>query len=177
MLAVEVHTIVTEWGTLRFRLTDFFQQRTVVGPHLSVKPRFDCTTISLLHKKFLLQKFLMTSLHVICGLAPPQSKILGTPIVPSFSDHMCIRFQVQSRIQKQTKMFRNLCRTCWKKYVNELEQKLNERILQPVPVPSSKEDIDVLANKVHSVITKSNEAACPMRKSLRKKDKIGGILS
>ena len=27
---------------LRFRLTDFFQQRTVVGPHLSVKPRFDC---------------------------------------------------------------------------------------------------------------------------------------
>ena len=47
MLAVEVHTIVTEWGTLRFRLTDFFQQRTVVGPHLSVKPRFDCTVISL----------------------------------------------------------------------------------------------------------------------------------
>ena len=27
----------------RFRLTDFFQQRTVVGPHLSVKPRFDCS--------------------------------------------------------------------------------------------------------------------------------------
>ena len=43
MLAVEVHTIVTERGTLRFRLTDFFQQRTVVGPHLSVKPRVDCT--------------------------------------------------------------------------------------------------------------------------------------
>ena len=56
--------------------------------------------------------------------------------------------------------------------VNELEQKLSQRFLQPVPVPSSKEDIDVLANKVHSVIAKSYEAACPMRKSLRKKDNI-----
>ena len=39
-------------------------------------------------------------------------------------------------------------------------------------MPSSKEDIDALANQVHSVITKSNEAACPIRKSLRKKDNI-----
>ena len=69
-------------------------------------------------------------------------------------------------------MFRNVRRTCWNKNVNELEQKLNERILPPVPVPSSIEDIDVLVNKVHSVITKSYEAACPMRKSLRKKDNI-----
>ena len=30
----------------------------------------------------------------------------------------------------------------------------------------------MLANKVHSVITNSYEAACPMRKSLRKKDNI-----
>ena len=37
---------------------------------------------------------------------------------------------------------------------------------------TSKENIDVLANKVHSVITKSCEAACPMRKSLCKKDNI-----
>ena len=51
MLAVEVHTIVTEWGTLRFRLTDFFQQRTVVGPHLFVKPRFDC--IRKINKSYL----------------------------------------------------------------------------------------------------------------------------
>ena len=60
------------------------------------------------------------------------------------------------------------------KYADELEQNLNERILPPVPVPSSKEDrpIAVLTNKVHSVITKSYEAACPMRKSLRKKDNI-----
>ena len=69
-------------------------------------------------------------------------------------------------------MFRIVRRTCWNKYVNELEQKLNERILRPVPVPSSKEDIDVLVNKVHSVITKSYEAASPMRKSLRTKDNI-----
>ena len=66
---------------------------------------------------------------------------------------MYIRFQVKSRIQSQAKMFQNVRRTCWKKYVDELEQKLNERILPPVPVPSSKEDIDVLANKVHLVIT------------------------
>ena len=39
-------------------------------------------------------------------------------------------------------------------------------------MPSLKEDIDVLANKVHSVITKSYEAACPRRKSLRKKHNI-----
>ena len=62
------------------------------------------------------------------------------------SDHMYIRFQVKSRIRKQAKMFRNVRRTCGNKYVNELEQKLNERTLRPVPVPSSKEDIDVLAN-------------------------------
>ena len=69
-------------------------------------------------------------------------------------------------------MFQNVCRTCWNKYVDELEQKLNERSLPPIPEPSSKEDIDVLANKVHSVITKSYEAACPMQKSLRKKDNM-----
>ena len=81
-------------------------------------------------------------------------------------------FQVKSRIQKQATMFRNVHPTCWNKYVDKLEKKLYERILTPVPVPSSKEDIDVLAKKVHSVITKSYEAACPMRKSLRKKNDI-----
>ena len=85
---------------------------------------------------------------------------------------MYIKFQVKSRIQKQAKMFRNIRRTCWNKYVNELEQKLNKQILPPVPVSSSKKDIDVLANKVHSVISKSYEVACPTRKSLRKKDNI-----
>ena len=69
-------------------------------------------------------------------------------------------------------MFRNIRRTCWNKYVNELKQKFNKRILRPVPVPSSKEDIDALANKVHSVITNSYEGACPIRKSLRTKDNI-----
>ena len=63
---------------------------------------------------------------------------------------MHIRFQVKSRIQNQAKMFQNVRRSRWNKYVDKLEQKLNERILPPVPVPSSKEDIDVLENKVHS---------------------------
>ena len=68
---------------------------------------------------------------------------------------MYTRFQIKGRIQKQAKMFCNVRSTCWNKYVNELEQKLSQRTLRPVPVHSSKEDIDVLANKVHSVITKS----------------------
>ena len=32
---------------------------------------------------------------------------------PSFSDHMYIRFQVKSRIRKQSKMFRNVRRKNW----------------------------------------------------------------
>ena len=36
--------------------------------------------ISLSHKNFLFGKFLMTSLHVICNLGLPQSKILATPM-------------------------------------------------------------------------------------------------
>ena len=78
---------------------------------------------------------------------------------------MYIRFQVKSRIQNLAKMFQNIRRTCWNKYVDKLEQKLNEQILPP-------EDIDVLPNKVHSVITKLCEAACCVRKSLRKKNNI-----
>ena len=70
------------------------------------------------------------------------------------------------------KMFRNVRRTCWNKYEDEPEQNLNEQILPPLPVPSSTKDIDELANKVHSVITKSYEDACLMRKSLRIKDNI-----
>ena len=54
-------------------------------------------------------------------------------------------------------MFQNDRLTCWNKYVNKLEQKLNDRVLSVVPVPSSQEDIDVLANKVHSVLIKSYE--------------------
>ena len=69
-------------------------------------------------------------------------------------------------------MFGNVRRTCWNKYADELEQKLNERILPPVSVSSSKADTDVLANKVHIAMTKSYEAACPMRRSLCKKDNI-----
>ena len=59
-------------------------------------------------------------------------------------------------------MFRNVRRKCWNKYVNELEQKLNKQILPPVP--SSKEDNDVLANKVYSVITKSYGNCLPYAK-------------
>ena len=62
-------------------------------------------------------------------------------------------------------------------YVNELEQKLNERILPPVPVPSSKEGIDELASKVHSLITKSYEPAGICESRFVRKITFGGILS
>ena len=67
---------------------------------------------------------------------------------------MYIRFQVKSRIQNQAKMFRNVRRTCWNKYINELKQKLNKQTSPPVPLPSSKEDINVMANKGHSVVAR-----------------------
>ena len=88
-------------------------------------------------------------------------------IILLYWDHMYFRLQVRSKIQNQAEMLRNVRRTCWNKYVDKLEQKLNEQISPPVPVPCSKEDIDVLANKVHLVITKSYKAGCPMLKSLR----------
>ena len=74
-------------------------------------------------------------------------------------------------------MLRNACHTCCNKYVDELERKLNERILPPVPSP--KEDIDMLANKVHSVIpksTKSYEAACLCESRFVRKITFGGSL-
>ena len=54
-----------------------------------------------------------------------------------------------------------------------LGQKLSERTLRTVPVPSLKEDIDVLANKVHSVMKLLT--ICVSR-FVRKKA-FGGILS
>ena len=75
-------------------------------------------------------------------------------------------------------MFQKVRRTCWNKYVDELDQKLNERILPPVPTP--KEDIDMLTNKVHSVITKSTksyEAPCLCESRFVRKITVGGILS
>ena len=69
-------------------------------------------------------------------------------------------------------MFRNVRRTRWKEHVDELEQKLVERISPPVPVLPQKKTLKCWKNKVHSVITKLLETACSMRKSLRKKDNI-----
>ena len=61
-------------------------------------------------------------------------------------------------------MFLNVRRMCWNKYVNKLQQKLNERILPPVPEPTSKEDLDVLTNKVHSVLASKNRSCLPEAK-------------
>ena len=66
--------------------------------------------------------------------------------------------RLKTESKKQAKIFRNVRRMCWNKYVNELEPKVNERTLRPVPVTSSKVEIDVLANKVHSTKNKRAKA-------------------
>ena len=96
--------------------------------------------------------------------------------VPSFSDHMYIRFQVKGRIQKQAKMFRNVRRTCLNKYVNKLEQKLSQRTLRPVPVPSSKEDIDVQTRFIPLLLNHMKLLALCESRFVRKIT-FGGILS
>ena len=50
--------------------------------HANTRPRLLIfhSTISLPPQKIPLLRFLMTALHVICGLAPHQSKILATPM-------------------------------------------------------------------------------------------------
>ena len=90
--------------------------------------------------------------------------------VPSFSDHMHIRFTVQSST-KRTKLIRNVRRTCWNKYINELNQRLCE--LNGVPVNiSSIDDIEALASTVQSEILKSYNLACPQRKITCKTENI-----
>ena len=90
--------------------------------------------------------------------------------VPSFSDHMYIRFTVQSST-KRTKMIRNIRRTSWNKYVSELEQRLCE--LNGVSVNiSSIDDIEALASTVQSEIMKSYNLACSIRKIRRTTENI-----
>ena len=90
--------------------------------------------------------------------------------VPSFSDHMYIKFRVQSGTKK-TKMVRNIRRISWNKYVSELEQRLCELNRVPVNI-SSIDDMEALASTVQSEIMKSYNLACPMRKIRRKTENI-----
>ena len=90
--------------------------------------------------------------------------------MPSFSDHMYIRFTVQSSTKK-TKMIRNIRRTSWNKYVSELEQRLSELNRVPVNI-SSINDTEAMAAIVQSELRKSYNLACPMRKIRRKTENI-----
>ena len=90
--------------------------------------------------------------------------------VLSFSNHMYVRYTVQSST-KRTKMIRNIRCTSWNKYVSELEQKLCELNRVPVSI-SSIDDIEALASTVQSEIMKSYNLACPMRKIRRKTENI-----
>ena len=60
--------------------------------------------------------------------------------VSSFSDHMYIRFRVQSGT-KRTKMIRNVRRTCWNKYAKELDHRLRDLNSTPVSI-SPVDDIE-----------------------------------
>ena len=55
--------------------------------------------------------------------------------VPSFPDHMYIRYTIQSST-KRTKMIRNVRRTCWNKYASELDRRLYELNRAPVNISS-----------------------------------------
>ena len=86
--------------------------------------------------------------------------------VPSFSDHMYIRFRIQISTKK-AKMIRNVRRTCWSKYASELDQRLHDLNSKPVNI-SSVEDVERLASTVQSEIIKSYNASCFQRKIRRK---------
>ena len=90
--------------------------------------------------------------------------------VPSFSDHMYIRFRVQSGT-KRTKMIGNVRRTCWNKYANELDHRLHDLNSTPVSI-SSVDDIEKRASTVQSQIIKSYNVSCLQRKIRRKTDNI-----
>ena len=90
--------------------------------------------------------------------------------VPSFSDHVYIRFRVQSGT-KRTKMIRNGRRTCWNKYANELDHRLHDLNSAPVSI-SSVDDIEKLALTVQSQMIKSYNVSCPQRKIRHNTDNI-----
>ena len=70
-------------------------------------------------------------------------------------------------------MIRNVRRTCWNKYANELDLRLHDLNSRPTPVSiSSLDDIEKLASTVQSEIIKSYNVSCPQRKIRRKTDNI-----
>ena len=68
-------------------------------------------------------------------------------------------------------MIRNVRRTCWNKYANELDQRLHDLNGTPVSI-SSVDDIKRLASTIQSEIIKSYNVSCPQRKICRKTDNV-----
>ena len=68
-------------------------------------------------------------------------------------------------------MIRNVRRTCWNKYTNELDHRLHDLNSMPVSI-SSVDDIEKLASTVQSQIIKSYNVSCPQRKIRHKTDSI-----
>ena len=68
-------------------------------------------------------------------------------------------------------MIRNVKRTRWNKYANELDQRLHDLNSTPVSI-SSADDIKRLASFVQSEIIESYNVSCLKRKIRRKTDNI-----
>ena len=68
-------------------------------------------------------------------------------------------------------MIRNVRRTSWNKYANELDHRLHDLNSTPVSI-SSVDDREKLASTVQSQIIKSYNVFCPQRKIRRKTDNI-----
>ena len=64
-------------------------------------------------------------LTLVNGYARGRVKDWHVSNVPSFSDHMFIRFAVEGSTPKEVKMVRNIRKTCWIKYAEELNHQLN----------------------------------------------------
>ena len=88
--------------------------------------------------------------------------------VPSFSDHMYIRFAVKGGAERSVKLIRNVRRTCWTRYTEGLERKILE--LNCAPEITSSRGIDTAAGDIQDAIIKSFEEACPLRRIQRRND-------
>ena len=74
-------------------------------------------------------------------------------------------------------MFCNVRRTYCNEYVNELEQKLSQRTLRPVPVPSSKKDLMCWKTRFVQLLLAHMKLLALCKSCFVRKITFGGILS
>ena len=102
-----------------YRKSDVFNFNFWFKPSTFSKILFKCqirprllifhSTISLYHKKFLFRKFLMTSLHAICGLPPSQLKILAKPMFETLQTLVLLSTQLVRLLSPGCQNLNNNC--------------------------------------------------------------------